>query len=70
MQSFGRNPELQVAKLEEVVARSASLGKIVQKMLTKDPKQRISSAMLAEELASAQQPQPATTTTLNHEQSL
>jgi len=50
MQSFGRVPELQAAKIHEVVALSAVLGKVVEKMLTKDPRQRISSAELANEL--------------------
>ena len=50
MQSFGRAPELQVAKLQEVAARSPALGRIVEKMLTKDPAFRISSAQLADEL--------------------
>ena len=50
MQAFGRAPELQAAKIQEVAARSAVLGKVVEKMLTKDPRQRISSAELANEL--------------------
>ena len=52
MQAFDRAPELQAAKIQEVVARSAVLGKFVEKMLTKDPRQRISSAELANELQS------------------
>ena len=47
MQAFGRAPELQAAKIQEVAARSAVLGNVVEKMLTKDPRQRISSAELA-----------------------
>ena len=50
MQAFGRAPELQAAKIQEVAARSAVLGKVVEKMLTKDPRRRISSAELANEL--------------------
>ena len=50
MQAFGRAPELQAAKVQEVAARSAVLGKVMQKMLTRDPRQRISSAELANEL--------------------
>ena len=50
MQGFGRAPELQEAKILEVAARSAIFGKIVEKMLTKDPRRRISSAELANEL--------------------
>ena len=50
MQSFGRVPELQAAKIQEVAARSAVLGKVVEKMLAKDPRRRISSAELANEL--------------------
>ena len=50
MQGFGRAPELQEAKIQEVAARSAVLGKVVEKMLTKDPRQRISSAELSTEL--------------------
>ena len=50
MQAFGRAPELQAAKIQEVAARSNVLGKVVAKMLTKDPRQRISSAELANEL--------------------
>ena len=50
MQSFGRVPELQAAKIQEVAARSAVLGKVVEKMLIKDPTQRISSAELSKEL--------------------
>ena len=50
MQAFGRAPELQAAKIQDVAARSAIHGKLVQKMLTKDPRQRISSTELAKEL--------------------
>ena len=50
MQAFGRVPELQAVKIQEVAARSPVLGKVVEKMLTKDPRQRISSVMLANEL--------------------
>ena len=50
MQAFGRSPERQAVKIQEVAARSAVLGKVVEKMLTKDPRQRISSAELANEL--------------------
>ena len=50
MQAFGRAPELQAAKIQEVAARSAVFGKVVEKMLTKDPRRRISSAELANEL--------------------
>ena len=50
MQAFGCAPELQAAKIQEVAARSAILVKVVTKMLTKDPRQRISSAELFNEL--------------------
>ena len=50
MQAFGRSPELQAAKIQEVAALSAVLGNVVKKMLTKAPKHRISSAELAAEL--------------------
>ena len=50
MQAFGRTPELQATKIQEVAARSVVLGKVVEKMLTMDPRQRISSAVLANEL--------------------
>ena len=53
MQAFGRTPELQAAKIQEVAARSVVLGKLVEKMLAKDPRLRISSAELANELQPA-----------------
>ena len=52
MQAFGRTPELQAVKIHEVAARSVVLGKFLAKMLTKDPRKRISSAELANELQS------------------
>ena len=48
MQSFGRASELQATKLQEVAARSPTFGKVVAKMLTKNPAKRISSMQLVD----------------------
>jgi len=49
MQSFGRAPELQAIKLQEVATISPDLGKFIRKMLTGNPALRISSTQLVDE---------------------